>query len=111
MWRSRNSGGGGGGKGSGGCWGSMRLTTQCWMEKWRRKVGRLGTESTADLLLSLDARWWQEVKKISRWKAPGPDKIHGFWHKAFLRTNSLLKGMIWAVMDCEEVMPDRMVRA
>ncbi len=53
---------------------------------------------------------------ILRWKvgdkssAPGPDKIHGFWLKAFPETNSLLKQKMWCIMDGEEEMPKLMVR-
>ncbi len=44
------------------------------------------------------------------WKAPGLDKIHGFWHKAFPRINSLLRDCMWKIMDGINEMPDWVVR-
>ncbi len=45
------------------------------------------------------------MRKMAGWKAPGPDKIHGWNHKAFPRMNTLLKEMMWEIMDKSGTLP------
>ena len=82
------------------------------LESWRQKLReeRKGDRLTDDLPMERDSRWCLAVKGMASWKAPGPDKIHWFWLKAFPEMNSLLKQKMWCIMDGEEEVPKWMVR-
>ena len=80
------------------------------MAGWSERVRRLGASEPEDMSESRDTGWSYAVKKMPGWKAPGPDKIHGWWHRAFPRMNSLLRDKMWDVMDGLEPMPEWMVR-
>ena len=81
------------------------------MKEWKRNARKVSAEAkTDDILEDRDARWGQAVRKMPGCKAPGPDKIHGWWHKVFPKTNSLLMHKMWEIMDETEKMPQWMVR-
>ena len=79
------------------------------LEHWKVKMNGMG-DRTETPQVSRDSRWKAAVKGMACWKAPGPDKIHRFWHKAFPQTNSLLKNCIWEIIDGSDEMPDWVVR-
>ena len=79
------------------------------LEHWKAKVNGMG-DRTETPQVSRDSRWKAAVKGMACWKALGLDKIHGFWHKAFPQTNSLLKNCIWEIIDGSGEMPDWVVR-
>ena len=78
--------------------------------RWIERVRRLGTSEPENMSESRDASWSYAAKRMPGWKAPGPDKIHGWWHRAFPKMNSLLRDKMWEVMDERVSMPDWMVR-
>ena len=57
-----------------------------------------------------DSRWRLAGKGLASWKVPGPDKIYGFWLKAFPKTNDLLKQKMWRVMDGDDEIPKWLIR-
>ncbi len=68
------------------------------LERWKEKEKERGTEDRPEAPhVGRDSKWHLEVKGMACWKAPGPDKIHGFRHKAFPQTNSLLKNRMWKI--------------
>ena len=78
--------------------------------RWSERVRRLGTGEPENMSESRDASWSYAAKRMPGWKAPGPDTIHGWWHRAFPKMNSLLRDKMWEVMDERVSMPDWMVR-
>ena len=93
-------------------WGveDMRQITRQW-GNGRKNAKEISVGATTyDILEDRDARWGQAICKMPGWKAPGPDKIHGWWHKVFPKTNSLLMDKMWEIMDGAGKMPDWMVR-
>jgi hypothetical protein len=36
---------------------------------------------------------------MTKWTAPGPDGIQGYWYKVFPKTISVLKGLVWKIAD------------
>ena len=58
-----------------------------------------------------EAEVWQTViSQTKNWKAPGPDRLHGFWLKAFGRAAGLLRETLEGVLDGTEEMPAWLVR-
>ena len=80
------------------------------MAKWKRKVRELCAGSANDMLLGLDTRWEKVVRKMLGWRALGPDKLNGWWHRVFPKTNSFLMEKMWEVMNVAGKMPEWMVR-
>ncbi len=81
----------------------------------REMAGLLGTgggeeeESEAERLCRYTA-WEQNLKKQASWRVPGPDGINSFWLKAFRGPTTLLKGLLFRVMEGRDRMPDWLVR-
>ena len=81
------------------------------MKEWKKNAREISAGAkTDDILEDRDARCGQAVRKMPGWKAPGPDKIHGWWHKVPPKTNSLLMDKMWEIMDGAGKMTDWMVR-
>ena len=70
------------------------------MKEWKKNAREISAWAKTDNILEdRDARWGQVVRKMPGWKAPGPDKIHGWWHKVFPKTNPLLMDKMLEIMD------------
>ncbi len=50
---------------------------------WSARIRSLWARAPGDMSESWDAGWRHTVKRMPGWKAPGPDKIHGWWHRVF----------------------------
>jgi hypothetical protein len=57
-----------------------------------------------------EAAWFTALGKMTRWTAPGPDGIQGYWYKVFPKTTSVLKGLVWEIVDGGRRVPGWMVK-
>ena len=104
--RSRENFLGGGGGGIRGSYKSEHAA----VAGWCTRVRELEAGSLGHLPERWEDGWVLAVKRMPSWKAPGPDKTHGWNHRDFPKANSPLKSMILGIMDGAETMPDWMVR-
>ena len=81
------------------------------IQQWRREVGT-AIESGGEGMPELEqtAAWELSLKSTRRWRAPGPDLIHGHWFKAFPKLSAVLGPIIWDIAtDPTQVVPQWLV--
>ena len=68
----------------------------CWLEDMRKKME--GVQAQEDVMITLDDLK-AAIRRMTNWKAPGPDGVRGFWFK---KLTSLHGVMVLALQECVE---------
>ena len=78
----------------------------CWLEDMRKRMEAVQAQD--DVVITLDDLK-AAIRRMTNWKAPGPDAVRGFWFK---KLTSLHSVMVEALQECVESgeVPDWMVK-